>query len=57
MDSNNWFKASIEFEDKNLSRLGSVVTNNGYSDWATTDISTKTEVWSRLSHRGPGFPY
>jgi hypothetical protein len=55
IDSDNWFKASIEFEDKNFSRLGSVVTNNGYSDWATTDISTKTEVWYRLSRRGPDF--
>ena len=55
VDSDNWFKASIEFEDKNFSRLGSVVTNNGYSDWATTDISTKTEVWYRLSRRGPDF--
>lgn len=55
IDSDNWFKASIEFENKNFSRLGSVVTNNGYSDWATTDISTKTEVWYRLSRRGPDF--
>ena len=55
VDSDNWFKASIEFEDKNFSRLGSVVTNHGYSDWATTDISTKTEVWYRLSRRGPDF--
>lgn len=54
-DSDNWFKASIEYENKNFSRLGSVVTNNGYSDWATTDISTKTEVWYRLSRRGPDF--
>ena len=55
IDSDNWFKASIEFEDKNFSRLGSVVTNNGYSDWATTDISTKIEIWYRLSRRGPDF--
>jgi uncharacterized protein len=55
LDSDNWFKASIEYEDKNHSRLGSVVTNNGYSDWATTDISTKTEAWFRLSRRGPDF--
>jgi uncharacterized protein len=54
-DSDNWFKASIEYENKNFSRLGSVVTNNGYSDWATTDISTQTEIWYRLSRRGPDF--
>ena len=37
-DSDNWFKASIEYENENYQRLGSVVTNHGYSDWATTDI-------------------
>ncbi len=36
LDSDNWFKASIEYENEALSRLGSVVTNLGYSDWATT---------------------
>ena len=37
-NSDNWFKASIEYENNVYQRLGSVVTNNGYSDWATTDI-------------------
>jgi len=55
IDSENWFKASIEYENDEYSRLGSVVTNLGYSDWATTDISTKTEIWYRLSRRGPDF--
>jgi len=55
IDSENWFKASIEYENDRFSRLGSVVTNLGYSDWATTDISTKTEIWYRLSRRGPDF--
>lgn len=55
IDSDNWFKASVEYENKSFSRLGSVVTNNGYSDWATTDISSKTEIWCRLSRRGPDF--
>ena len=30
LDSDNWLKASIEYEDENIQRLGSVVTNNGY---------------------------
>ena len=55
LDSDNWFKASIEFETAQVSRLGSVVTNNGYSDWATTDIATVTSIWYRLSRRGPDF--
>ena len=55
LNSNNWFKASIEYENENMSRLGSVVTNLGYSDWATTDILTTTTMWYRLSRRGPDF--
>jgi regulation of enolase protein 1 (concanavalin A-like superfamily) len=55
LDSDNWFKASIEYENENISRLGSVVTNNGYSDWATTDIPTTTVMWYRLNRRGPDF--
>jgi len=55
-DSDNWFKASIEYENEEYQRLGSVVTNNGYSDWATTDIdaSIKHMVY-RLSRRESDF--
>ncbi len=55
LDNDNWFKVSIEYESKNFSRLGSVVTNYGYSDWATSDIPTATAVWYRLNRRGPDF--
>ena len=56
LDSDNWFKASIEYEDENYQRLGSVVTNNGYSDWATTDIpSDIKEMWYRFSRRESDF--
>ena len=52
LDSDNWLKASIEFENEEFQRLGSVVTNHGYSDWATTDISASIkEMWYRLSRR------
>lgn len=52
LNSDNWLKASIEYENENFQRLGSVVTNHGFSDWATTDIdaSVKT-IWYRLSRR------
>lgn len=51
-NSDNWFKASIEYENDEYQRLGSVVTNHGYSDWATTDISAKhREMYYRLSRR------
>lgn len=52
LDSDNWFKASIEYENDEYQRLGSVVTNNGYSDWATTDISSSIKsMWYRFSRR------
>mgnify|MGYP005773182643 FL=1 len=52
LDSENWLKASIEYENKCFQRLGSVVTNHGFSDWATTDISAGVkEMWYRLSRR------
>ena len=55
LDSDNWFKASIEYENEAIQRLGSVVTNNGYSDWATTDISSDIkEMWYRFSHSRNG---
>jgi len=38
LDSENWLKASIEYENERFQHLGSVVTNLGYSDWATTEI-------------------
>lgn len=55
LDSENWFKASIEYENEAFSRLGSVVTNLGYSDWATCDIPLPEAIWYRLSRRGPDF--
>ena len=55
-DSENWMKAAVEHENHNFARLGSVVTNLGYSDWATTDIpATLASVWYRLSRRGQDF--
>ena len=52
LDSENWLKGSVEYENDRFQHLGSVVTNNGYSDWATTEIdaSVKT-MWYRLSRR------
>ncbi|WP_320165274.1 DUF1349 domain-containing protein [uncultured Trichococcus sp.] len=52
LDSENWFKCSIEYENEDFQHLGSVVTNNGYSDWATTviDASIKS-MWYRFSRR------
>jgi len=52
LDSENWIKASVEYENDAFQHLGSVVTNYGYSDWATTEIpSTVKTMWYRLSRR------
>lgn len=56
LDSENWLKASIEFENESIQHLGSVVTNVGYSDWATTAIPADVKsMWYRLSRREDDF--
>lgn len=55
-DSENWMKASVEYENTDFARLGSVVTNLGFSDWATADVPASTNVvWYRLSRRKQDF--
>ncbi len=52
LNSENWLKASVEYENQEYQHLGSVVTNQGYSDWATTEIpATVKAMWYRLSRR------
>lgn len=56
LDSENWLKASIEYENERFQLLGSVVTNLGYSDWATTEIDASIKsMWYRLSRREDDF--
>ena len=56
VDSETWMKCSVEYETPAFSRLGSVVTNRGFSDWATQDIaSTLTTVHYQLNRRGSDF--
>ena len=39
-------------ENEKYQRLGSVVTNHGYSDWATVDIDASIKsMWYRFSRR------
>ena len=52
LDTDNWLKASVEYENETFAHLGSVVTNHGYSDWATTVIPSDVRtMWYRLSRR------
>lgn len=56
LDSENWLKGSIEYENEAFQHLGSVVTNHGYSDWATTEIDASVKsMWYRLSRREDDF--
>lgn len=56
LNSENWLKASIEYENNEIQRLGSVVTNNGYSDWASVDVDASIKsIWFRLSRREDDF--
>ena len=52
LDSENWLKGSVEYENGQFQHLGSVATNHGYSDWATTAIPADVKtMWYRLSRR------
>ena len=56
LDSENWLKGSVEYENESFQHLGSVVTNHGYSDWATTEIPADVKsMWYRLSRREDDF--
>ena len=52
LDSDNWLKGSVEYENETFQHLGSVATNNGFSDWATTAIPADVKtMWYRFSRR------
>ena len=56
LDSENWLKAAMEYENDQIQRLGSVVTNNGYSDWASVDVDASIKsAWFRFSRREDDF--
>lgn len=55
-DQNCWLKTSVEGEIDEPFRLGSVVTNNGYSDWATQDYPEKeVHIGFRIERKGMDF--
>ena len=56
LDSKNWMKSSSENIDAEHQKLGSVVTNNGFSDWATCDIPSNIKhIWYRLTREKSDF--
>ena len=56
IDPENWIKLSTEYENANISMLGSVVTNLGYSDWATTELDADPgQTWYQISKNGADY--
>ena len=56
LDSENRLKGSVEYENAEFQHLGSVVTNKGYSDWATTAIPADVKtMWYRFSRRADDY--
>jgi len=53
IDENNWIKTSIENETESSPVLGAVVTNLGFSDWSTQDVSKKEKYAKfRITRKG-----
>lgn len=51
-DANNWFKASIMYENDEYPMLATSLTNDGFSDLATIPLPRGTKhVWYRLKKR------
>ncbi len=57
IDEDNWAKASLEYQDESYGQLGSVVTQAGYSDWASTThpLAMSSRMWYRISRREQDF--
>jgi regulation of enolase protein 1 (concanavalin A-like superfamily) len=45
-----WIKSSVEYIPDSKSKLGAVVTNNGYSDWSTQEVENEeAPMYFRIS--------
>jgi hypothetical protein len=51
-----WIKTSVEYETDEPSKLGAVVTNNGYSDWNVQDFPKDlSSVTLRIKRKGSDY--
>ena len=48
LDSDNWLKGSVEYENGEFQHLGSVVTNHGYSDFTQMRVCHMWEGAGRI---------
>lgn len=52
IDEKNWIKASLMYDDAAYPKLGSAVTQRGYSDWAPQNMPLPlNEIWYRISKK------
>lgn len=53
VDERNWFKMSLMSERADQPKLGTSLTNFGYSDWAVVELTQPlNEIWYKLQCRG-----
>ncbi|HYF92024.1 MAG TPA: DUF1349 domain-containing protein [Symbiobacteriaceae bacterium] len=51
-----WIKASVEFEPGGPAMLGTVVTNHGYSDWSSQNLTAdEIRLELRIRREGPDY--
>jgi regulation of enolase protein 1 (concanavalin A-like superfamily) len=56
IDEDNWIKCSCEYETTEISHLGSVITNLGFSDWAKQEVPASINAIAyKLERRGADF--
>jgi regulation of enolase protein 1 (concanavalin A-like superfamily) len=54
--SDFWIKTAVEHEPDGLARLGAVVTDHGYSDWSTQNVSSSLrELEFQIKREGDDF--
>ena len=56
VDEDNWLKMGFEFNTKEISDLGAVVTNFGYSDWSKEEApGSINHAYYKLQRKGNDF--
>ena len=52
VDERNWLKASLMHEDAGAPKLGTSLTQKGYSDWASQNLAGEIgEIWYRIARK------
>lgn len=55
-DAQHWFKASVMSANKQSPEIGTVVTNQGYSDWANVPLPENTrDIWYKIVRQGKDY--